>query len=126
MGRPVRYVQDKENNCLTLDQVKDIYKKVEQESIVNVEVIKQEIEDDILDKDNIDNNKAVNQYQNTIINEFNRGNIIALQMEQWSILSNIVNYVHYDRNRRDVHNSNINAIDQKYHRKIYDRLKVRR
>ena len=33
------------NICLTMDLVKYIYKKVEQESIVNIETIKQEIED---------------------------------------------------------------------------------
>ena len=36
--------------CLTVDQGKCIYKKVEQESIVNVETIKQEIEEYRLDK----------------------------------------------------------------------------
>ena len=52
IGGPVRYVKDRENVCLTVDQATYIYKKVEQESIVNVETIKQEIEDDILDNDN--------------------------------------------------------------------------
>ena len=44
-------------------------------------------------------------------------------MEQWSILSNIVNYVQYDRNPRDFYNLDVKALDQKNHRKIYDRLK---
>ena len=44
-------------------------------------------------------------------------------MEQWSILSNVVNYVQYDRNPTDFYNLDIKAIDYKYHRKIYDRLK---
>ena len=35
------------------------------------------------------------------MNEFDRTSIITSQMEQWSILSNIVNYVQYDRNPRD-------------------------
>ena len=52
IGRPVRYVIDRENICLTADQAKYIYKKVEQEIIVNVETIKQEIEDDRLEKAN--------------------------------------------------------------------------
>ena len=38
--------------CLTQNQVRYIYKKIEQECIVNVETIKQEIEDDRLDNDN--------------------------------------------------------------------------
>ena len=44
-------------------------------------------------------------------------------MEQWSILSNVVNYVQYDRNPREVYDLDIKAIDQKNCRKIYDRLK---
>ena len=44
-------------------------------------------------------------------------------MEQWSILSNVDNYVKYYRNPRDFYNSEVKAIDQKYHRKIYDRFK---
>ena len=44
-------------------------------------------------------------------------------MEQWLILSNVVNYVQYDRNPKDFYNLDIKAINQKNHRKIYDRLK---
>ena len=44
-------------------------------------------------------------------------------MEQWSILSNVVNYVQYHRNPRDFYNLDIKVIDQRNHRKIYDRLK---
>ena len=58
----VRYIKDKENIYLTADQAKYIYKKVEQKSKVNIETIKKEIEDDKLDKDNIDNEEEVNPY----------------------------------------------------------------
>ena len=44
-------------------------------------------------------------------------------MEQWSILSNAVNYVQYNRNHRDFYNLDVKVIDQKNNRKIYDRLK---
>ena len=44
-------------------------------------------------------------------------------MEQWSILSNVVNYVQYDRNPRDFYNLNAKVIDQNNHRKIYTCLK---
>ena len=43
-------------------------------------------------------------------------------MKQWSILSNVVSYVQYDRNPRDFLNLNVRAIDQKNHRKNYDKL----
>ena len=60
-----------------MDQAKYIYKNVDQEGIVNVETIKQEIEDDRLNKDNIDKEEEVNPFGNIIINEFDRENIIA-------------------------------------------------
>ena len=44
-------------------------------------------------------------------------------MEQWSILSNIVKYIHYDRHPKDFYDLDINTIDQKSHNKIYDRFK---
>ena len=44
-------------------------------------------------------------------------------MEKWSILSNIVNYVQYDRDPKDFYDLDIKAIDKKNQRKIYDRLK---
>ena len=45
-----------------MDQARHIYKKVEQEGIVNVGTIKQEITDNRLNKDNIDNVEEVNPY----------------------------------------------------------------
>ena len=74
---------------------------VEQEGIVNEETIKQKIEDDKLNKSDIHNEEEANPYQNLIINDFDRKNIIASKMEQWSKLSNIINYVQYDRNPRN-------------------------
>ena len=67
--------------------------------------------------------KKVNPYHNIIINNIDRENLIASHIEQWSILSNVINYVQYDRNPMDIKNLDIKAIDQKNHRKIYDRLK---
>ena len=122
LGVLVRYVKDRENICLTVDQARFIYKKVEQDSIVNIEMIKQEIENDRLDKES-DNEGEGNPYWNIIMNDFDRNNIIATEMEQWWILSNIVKYIHYDRNPRDYYNLKFKLLEQKNHRKIYDRLK---
>ena len=61
IGGMVRYVKDRENVYLTGDEAKYFYKKVEQESIVNIEMIKQEIEDDRLNEDT-DNEEEENPY----------------------------------------------------------------
>ena len=57
------------------------------------------------------------------MNNIDKENIITSQMEQWSILSNIVNYVQYNRNPKNFYELNVKAIDQKNHRKMHDRLK---
>ena len=44
-------------------------------------------------------------------------------MEQWSIISDAVNYIQYDRNPRDCYNLDVKMIDQRYHKKIYSRPK---
>ena len=71
------------------------------------------MEEDRLDKDNNGSKEKVNPYQSIILDECDRDRIIASQIEQWSILSNIVDYVQYDRNPRHFYK----VIDQKYHMK---------
>ena len=44
-------------------------------------------------------------------------------MEQWSVLSNVMSYIQYNRNPRDYSKLDIKAIEQKIHRKMYNRLK---
>ena len=38
-------------------------------------------------------------------------------MEQWSILSNVVNYIQYDRHPKNFHNVDIKAVNQRNHKK---------
>ena len=99
IGGLVKYVKDKETICFTKDQAKHIYEKVELEGIVNVDTIKQEIEEDKLSKDKIDDDET-NTYHNLIINNIEK-NVITSQMEQWSIINNVINYVQYDRNPKN-------------------------
>ena len=35
-----------------------------------------------------------------------------IQMEQWSILSNVLNYIQYDRHPRTYHSLSINAVNK--------------
>ena len=59
-----------------------------------------------------------------IINYFEKinVNINTSQMEQWSILSNVMNYVQYNRNLRDYYKLDVKALKFKNHKKIYDKL----
>ena len=80
-------------------------------------MIKQEIENDRLDKDNEIEEEG--SYQNMIINNFEKYNVDRniSQMEQRSILSNVINYIQYDRNPSDYFKLNIKAPGEKNHRK---------
>ena len=46
----------------------------------------------------------INPYRELIVNNAEKVNTILSQIEQWSILSNIVNYVQYDRYPKDFYN----------------------
>ena len=46
-----------------------------------------------------------------IINKIDKENIITSQVELWSILSNIVNYVHYDKNPKNFYELDVKAIE---------------
>ena len=70
---PVKYVKDKETICLTNDQARHMYDKVELEDIVNMDAIKQDIEEDKLSKDNIEDDK-VNPHHNIIISNIDKEN----------------------------------------------------
>ena len=59
---------------LTRDQTKYVYKKVENDEMINMDMTQQEIEQE----------KQLNM---------ERTETLMTQMEQWSILSNILNYV---------------------------------
>ena len=86
--------------CLTNDQTRHICKKVESESAVNADTIKQEIEEDTLDRNNVEGDE-LNPYHEIITNNIDRENIITSQMEQWSRLSNIVHYAQYYRHPKN-------------------------
>ena len=78
--------------ALMKDQDRHVYKKTESGSI-NIDTIKQEIDHDIDEID--DTNGEVNPYHKIVVNKAERDDTIIPQMEQWSILSNVVNYVQY-------------------------------
>ena len=105
------------------DETRNVYIKTEPGSIINIETIEQEIDHDI---DKIDDTKSeVNPYCEIIVNKAERDDIIISQIKQWSILSNVVNYVQHKRHRKDFYNLDIRAEDQNRHKKIYNKEEER-
>ena len=60
--------------CLTSNQAKYIYKKIKEDNLINVETVKQEIEEDRLDEEN--DSEEENPYQTMIIKD--SGRVVSL------------------------------------------------
>ena len=78
---------------LTREQTSYIYKKVETGGMINTDTIKQIIEQEKQLSKIDDTNGETNPYKGLIVNNAEK----MTQMEQWSILSNVLNYVQHSR-----------------------------
>ena len=77
-----------------------------------METMQQELEQERqLDKID-DTNRETNPYKKIIINNAEKLIPLMTQMEQWSILSNVFNYIQYDKHPRNYHNLSINAVNK--------------
>ena len=82
-----------DKDYLTSKQADYIYRKVELGSLINKNTMKEEIDPDVeLDKMD-DNNGDGNPYRELIVNNASKIENTLSQMEQLSILSNVINYV---------------------------------
>ena len=92
----ITHIPDK-GKCLTADEARHIYKKVETDKIINIEIMKQEIEDDRVTRNRLKEEKedeiASHPYQMAILNKTSRNDTKIEQMINWSILSDVIKYV---------------------------------
>ena len=96
-----------DENCLILRQADYVYKKVELGSLISKNSMKEEIDPDV-ELDRMDNNsRDENPYRELIVNNASKIECMLSQMEQWSILSNVINYVQYSKNPRNFHTMSI-------------------
>ena len=85
-------------NYLMTKQADYIYRKVELGSLINRNTAKEEIDLDV-ELDKVDDNSGdENSYRGLIVNNPGKIENILSQMEQWSILSDVINYVQYSKN----------------------------
>ena len=80
-----------------------MYKKVESGNIIGINTLKQKIEQDKEISRLDDTSRDVNLYKELIVNNAEKIETVLSQMEQWSILSNVVNYIQYDRYPMNFH-----------------------
>ena len=96
---------------LTPQQTDFIYKKVELSSLINKETIREELDSEV-ELDKIDDNSGdKNPYRGLIVNNAHRTENTLSQMEQWLILSNVLNYVQYNKNLKNSHSMIIKPVN---------------
>ena len=86
-------------------------KKTEFSEMINTDTLQQKIEHERhLNK--IDNNsRDTNPYREFIVNNAQEIEPLLAQMEQWSILSNTLNYIQYDKHQKHYPNLGISAVN---------------
>ena len=97
---------------LTREQACYIYKKTESGEVINMETIQQEFEQERQLNKIDDTNGETNPYKELIVNNAEKIEPLMTQMEQWSILSNVLNYIQYDKCPKNYHNLNISAVNR--------------
>ena len=82
---------------LPRDQTKYVYKKVEMGEMINTDTIQQEIEQEKWLNRMDDENGEINPYRELIVNNTEKLEPPMTQIEQWSIVSNILNYIQHSK-----------------------------
>ena len=104
--------------CLTKEQAKQVYYKIESGQEVKIRKIMQQ-NNSILPKQ-VTARKDVNQYEKALLSDRNMIKSNS-QMEQWSILSNNIVYVKLEDN--DIMNGiDIKPIDYRDHKRMYRKM----
>ena len=88
--------------CLSKKQANYVYKKVEEGEIIYVNILKQELEQDLDRKDD-------NPYKKVVLNKVYRDENKTLQVENWSIFTDQIKYIHHDK--RTPHRLNLHTLD---------------
>ena len=97
---------------LTREQARYIYRKVEIGEIINTNMIEQEIEQERQLNRIDDTNRETYPYKEPIVNNAEKIEPLMTQMKQWSILSNVLNYVQHSRLHLMKHTLDIKVADK--------------
>ena len=95
---------------LTRDQARLIYKKTGE--IINVDMVKYEIEQETRLSQMDNDSGEVNPYRELMVNNAENIEMQKTQMEQWSILSNLLNYVQHSKFNTMSHSLNIKPVNR--------------
>ena len=97
---------------LTRDHTKYVYKKVETGETINTDTIQQEIEQKKQLNRMDDENGVINPYRELIVNNVEKLESPMTQMEQWSILSSILNYAQHSKFNSMNHSLSVKPVNR--------------
>ena len=100
--------------CLSEKQANYVYKKVEEGEIINVNTLKQELEQELDREDD-------NLYKRVVLNKVYKDEDKAPQVENWSIFTDQIKYVHH--NERTPHRFDLHTLNYQLHKELYHKLK---
>ena len=97
---------------MTRQQGNYVYKKTELDEVINTETLQQELEHkrqlNMID----DTSREINPYKELVVNNVEKIEPLLAQMEQWSILSNTLNYIQYDRHPKNHHSLGTSTVNK--------------
>ena len=127
IGRQVSNNRPSIGQYLTREQTNYVYKKTELGQVINTDTLQQELEHEKQLSKRDDTSGETNSFMELIVNNAKKIESLMAQMEQWSILSNTLNYIQYDRHPKNYHNLDIstvikyrNSLDTKEERDIIE------
>ena len=97
---------------MTKEHAKYVYKNTESGNIFNTETFHQEIEHERQLNGIDDTSGETNPYNELIVNSAEKIEPLLTQMEQWSILSNTLNYIQHDKHPKNCHGLGISMADK--------------
>ena len=104
--------------CLTEEQTKYVYDKVELGDELKVRKVSQDIQNKLLLPKQLIERKDTNLYEKVLVSDVNTMDKNKSQMEQWSIFSDNIVYVRSVGND-DMNGINIKMVDYLDHRRMY-------
>ena len=102
----------KDNQYLTEEQAKCVYKRTESGGIINTDTLHQELEQERQLNRIDETSRDINPYKELIVNNAEKIELLLTEMEQWSILSNALNYIQYDKHPKNYHSLGISMVNK--------------
>ena len=98
------------------------------DKIINIETMKQEIEDDRVTRNRLkeeeEDETESNPYQMAILNKTSRDDTKTEQMINWSILSDLIKYIDRSSCSDMIPSLTVKPLDYRKHKRLYNSLKT--